>query len=185
MKRLIISVVTAAFSLGGAVTVAEEAAGIPADIIKELDWLVGTWKAEGKVGDEMQTGGFTCRWAKTEGKKKVTLIGRFSYTTGDETRSGITLVGWNAAKRCIEDRGFDDLGGNAALCWTVESATLWRGNVTIVQDGQTVTAKADLVKKGPSEFVYEAEMDNGDVARIVFRKVKKEGQKVPAATGIE
>ena len=92
-------------------------------------------------------------------------------------RSGVTLIGWNAAKKCIEDRGFDVLGGNATLLWTVESPTLWRGDITIVENGETIKAKADLVKTGTSEIVYEAEMDNGDTARVVFRKVKRERKK--------
>ena len=151
---------------------AQEPAGIPDDIIKELDLLAGTWKSEGKVNGKEQIGGFTCRWARGEDRKKCCLIGRFSYTTGDETRSGVTLIGWNAAKKCIEDRGFDALGGNATLLWTIESPTLWRGDITVVEDGKAVKAKADLVKKGPNEFVYEAEMETGEVTRIVFRKAK-------------
>ena len=60
------------------------------------------------------------------------------------------------------------------LLWKVESPTLWKGDITIVEDGETIKAKADLVKRSPAEFVYEAELDNGDTARVVFRKVKTE-----------
>jgi hypothetical protein len=173
MRRLSCTLVAAAVVVTGLHNVAAaQEVTIPDEIIKELDGLVGTWKSEGKLGGEEQTGGFTCRWGRSEDKKKVCLIGHFSYTTGDEVRSGVTLIGWNAAKKCIEDRGFDVLGGNATLLWTVESPKLWRGDVTIVENGETITAKADLVKKSPTEIVYEAEMDNGDTARVVFRKVK-------------
>lgn len=174
MKRLAIAFVVLAVALLGNVTFGQEAAGIPDEIIKEIDTLAGTWKVEGKLGGKEHTGGFTCRWARTEDKKQVCLMGNFSYKTGDVSWSGVTLIGWNAAKKCIEDRGFDDNGGNATLCWTVVSPTHYKGEITLVQGGKTITGKADLIKKGPAEIVLEAEMDNGDVSRVVFRKVKQE-----------
>ena len=176
MKRLTIALVAVAAAVAflGNMVLAQEPVGIPEEIVKELDYLAGTWNVEGKVEGKEQTGGFTCRWARTADKKKVCLIGRFSYKTGDEARSGVTLIGWNAAKKCIEDHGFDANGGNGTLCWKIESPTLLRGEVSMVEDGQEVKGKAVLVKKGPSEFVYEAELENGEVARVVCRKVKEQ-----------
>ena len=136
MRRLIILLIAVAVSCIGAVAVAEEKPGIPDEIITEMDWFVGTWKAVGNVGDKKQTGGITLRWAQTKGEKKVCLIGRFSYTTGDETRSGTNIIGWNSAKKCIEDRGFNDLGGNGTLYWFVESDKKWRGEIVHVVDGE-------------------------------------------------
>jgi hypothetical protein len=155
----------------------QEASGIPDEIVKELDSLVGTWESEGKVGDKEQSGGFTCRWARTDEKNKICLVGRFSYKTGDEVRSGTTLIGWNAAKKCIEDRGFDANGGNVVLYWKVKSPTQWQGEVVMVEDGQEVKSKAVLIKKGPSEIVMESESETGEVARFVFRKAKRERKK--------
>lgn len=169
MRILTVSIV--AFAVLCGVVHAQEPAGIPDSIIKELDSLVGTWETEGKVGDKVQTGGFTCRWVRTEDKKKVCLIGHFSYTTEGAARSGVTLIGWNAAKKCIEDRGFDANGGNAVLCWTVKSPTEWQGEVSMVVNGQEVKSKAVLIKKGTSEVVMESESEKGEASRWVFRKV--------------
>ena len=85
----------------------------------------------------------------------------------------MTLIGWNAKKKCIEDRGFDALGGNSTLYWTVKSPTLWQGEVSVVKDGKEAKGKIHLAKKGPSEAVYESEMENGMVARVVFTKLPK------------
>ena len=145
--------------------------------MEELNFLVGTWKSEGKIGDKVQTGEFTCRWARTGDKQKICLIGRFSYKTGDEVKSGVTLVGWNAAKKCIEDRGFDANGGNGVLYWTVKSPTEWQGEVFMVDDGKEVKSESVLIKKGPSEVVMESESEDGEVSRFVFRKVKEQGKK--------
>jgi hypothetical protein len=174
MKRLTIPFVVAAVAFLGKLAFGQEPAGIPAETIKELDWLVGTWEVAGKIGDKEQTGGFTCWWARTEDKRKCCLIGRFSYKTDGKTRSGVTLIGWNAEKKCIEDRGFDANGGNDTLLWTTKSPTEWEGQVLMVEDGRPVKSKAVLVKKGPSEIVMESESEAGEVSRFVFRRVKKE-----------
>jgi hypothetical protein len=175
MKRLTIAFVGMAVALLGNVALGQEAAGIPDEIIKELDWLAGTWEVEGKVGDKVQTGGFTCRWGRTaEDKKKICLMGQFSYKTGDVTRSGVTLIGWNAAKKCIEDRGFDANGGCGVLYWTVKSPNQWEGEVVMVENGKEVKSKAVLVKKGPAEVIMESEIETGETARFVFRRVKQE-----------
>ena len=156
---------------------AQEASGIPDEIVQQLDSLVGTWEVEGKIGDKKQSGEFTLRWARTEDKKKICLSGRFLFVVDGEETRGVTLIGWNAAKQCIEDRGFDADGGNGVLYWKIDSPTLWKGESVDVSDGKTKTGKVYLVRKSDSEFVFEAEYENGDVARSVLRKVKRERKK--------
>lgn len=179
MKRLSIVLVVMAFATAclHKAAPAAEAGGIPDEIVNELDRLVGTWKAEGKIGDKQQSGEFTLRWERTDEKEKICLFGRFLFVVdGQETR-GVTLIGWNAGKQCIEDRGFDANGGNGVLYWKIDSPTLWKGESIDVTDGKTVTGKVYLVRKSDSEFVFEAEDDNGDVTRSVMRKVKRERKK--------
>ena len=179
MKRfgLLIAMLAMSAACLPTTALAQKAVGIPGEIVKELDSLVGTWESEGKVGDKEQSGGFTCRWARTDEKEKICLVGRFSYKTGDEIRRGITLIGWNAAKECIEDRGFDANGGNVVLYWKVKSPTQWQGEVVMVEDAKEVKSKAVLIKKGPSEIVMESDRETGEVARFVFRKAKREKKK--------
>ena len=174
MKRLAISLIAVAASCIGTVAVAEDKPGIPDEIIAELDGLVGTWAVDGNVGDKKQTGDFICRWAQNRQNRRCCIIGDFSYTIGDQLSSGVTLIGWNATEGCIEDRGFDAQGGNGRLLWTVKSPTHWTGVITIVRSGEEVEAEAHLIKKEDGSIVYEAEGDDGKVARHVFTKVKKE-----------
>ncbi|TWU34841.1 hypothetical protein Poly41_39840 [Novipirellula artificiosorum] len=176
MKRFSILIALAAIVTANTCVVAS-AEGISDEIVKELDYLVGKWESEGNVGDKHQVGGFTCRWARTEEKEKVCLFAEFSYKTGDDINSGVTLIGWNEAKQSIEDRGFNASGGNATLLWTIKSPKLWQGDLTFIKNGETLKGKGDLIKKSDSEFVFEAEYDNGDVSRIVFRKLKQERKK--------
>ncbi len=171
MKRLAVPLLVVAVAFLGNGAFGQEATGIPEEIIKELDGLVGTWQIEGKVGGKDQTGSYTCWWGRSEDKKKACLVGRFSYKSGDWTRSGMNLIGWNSVKKCIEDRGFDANGGNATIYWTPVSETEMRGVVLMVGNGKEVKLNATLIKKGPSEIVTESKGENGEVARFVFKKV--------------
>ena len=154
---------------------AQESSGIPDEIVKELDGIVGTWKVE--LADPQQKWEITFRWERTENKEKICLSGR-SFSVIDGRRlHGVSLVGWNAGKQCIEDRGFGADGGNGVFYWKVESPTLWKGEQVMVVEGETVTGKVELIKKSDSEFVVEAEYDNGVVSRSVMRKVKRERKK--------
>ena len=174
MRCLSIALALTAAILVGNVTVAQEPAGVPENIVKELDYLVGTWNAEGKVGDDESTGRFSCRWARLKDRKKVCLIGNWSYTVGGKTEIGANIIGWDAVRKCIEDRGFSDQGGCATLRWTVKSPTEWRGEVHDILDGEEIEAKAEITKKGNSEFVYDAKTSTGETIRWVFRKVATE-----------
>ena len=156
---------------------AQEASGIPDEIVKELDGLVGTWKFEGKIGDEEQVAERTLRWERTADKKKICLSGRSVFVTNGVERHGRSLIGWNSGKNCIEDRLYDANGGNDILYWTVKSPTQWRGETIGLAGGSVVTGKADLIKKSDSEYVFEAEYDNGVVIRSVLRKLKREGKR--------
>ena len=83
----------------------------------------------------------------------------------------------NAAKKCIEDRGFDANGGCGRLLWTVKSPKEWRGEVIMVKNGKEVKSEAVLIKKGPSEVVMESESEEGEASRRVLGKVKQERKK--------
>ncbi len=173
MKRWAIPFLAVAVAFLGNLAFGQEAAGIPEEIIKELDGLVGTWQIEGKMGERKETGTYTCWWGRTVDKRKVCLVGRFSYKSGDSIRNGWNLIGWNAVKKCIEDRGFDANGGNVTIYWTPKSVKEWQGEFIMVANGKEAKSKATLIKKSPSEIVTESESGKGEVARFVFKKVSE------------
>lgn len=177
MKRLTIALIGVAVAFLGNVAFCQDAAGIPDEIIKELDGLVGTWNVNGKMGDHDVTGVITFRWPRTEDKRKCCLLGNFSFKTADGPKNGVTLVGWNAAKKCIEDRGFNTDGGNATSLWTVKSPTEWHGDFVLIEGGTEMTAKMVRIKKGPSEVVAEMTLGDGGSARLVYTKLQEEGKR--------
>lgn len=170
MKRVFSFVVTA-LALAGSPVQAQNSTGIPDEAIKALDGLVGTWKAEGKVGEAEQTGEFACRWRRGPDGKKCCLVGSFSYKTGETTTAGITLIGWNAARECIEDRGFDSDGRCDILRWYPKTPGEWNGEWVRTIEGEEVKSEAVLVRKGPAELVMESESEAKEPLRIVFKKV--------------
>ncbi len=173
MNRFAIPLVAGAVVFLGSAALGQETAGIPKEIIKELEGFVGTWQIEGKIGDRVETGTYTCWWGRTADNKKVCLVGRFSNKSGESTRSGMNLIGWNSVRKCIEDRGFDAKGGNATIYWTPKSEKEWQGEVIMVVNGQEIKSKETLIKKGPFEIVTESESGKGGVSRYVFKKVSE------------
>ncbi len=156
MRRLAIPLVVATVAFLGSAAFGQEAAGIPEEIIKELDFCVGTWKFEGKTGDKEQTGRWTGRWAYTKDKKKICLIAESTFVIDGVTVNWVGLGGWNAAKKCIEDRGFNASGGSQVISYKVISPGKWQGEVVAVENGRVVKSKQNLIRKGPSEAVIES-----------------------------
>lgn len=152
---------------------AQDTAGIPDDIIKELDTIVGTWEVEGKIGNKTQSNGFTLRWVRGDKGKKYCLLGRtYEMIDGVKKQKGITLIGWNAVENCIEDRGFNADGGNGRLLWKVIKPGQWEGRISMVDEGKEVKSAAVLIWKSPTEIVTEGKLETGEAVRFVFHKVK-------------
>lgn len=169
MKRFTIPLVVAAVAFLSNEILGQEAGGIPDDIIKELDAFVGTWSVEGKIGEKEVTGTCRLRWVRGEDGKNCCLSGFGKYTVDGKTKTFASLMGWNAAAKCIEDRGFDTEGGSGINIWTVTSPGTWKGELRMVENGKEATAKSDLIVKGRTEIVMESQSETGEVARFVFR----------------
>ena len=147
MKCFTIPVVVAAVAFLGNVILGQEPSGIPENIIKELDSFVGTWRVEGKIGDKEVTGTCTLRWVRTEDDGKICLSGRGTFQIDGKTQHVATLMGWNAANKCIEDRGFDAEGGSGINYWTVTSPGTWQGEIRRVNNGREVESRRSSLSK--------------------------------------
>ena len=60
------------------------------------------------------------------------------------------------------------------MVYMIKSSTEWRGEFSDVHNGEEIQGKGVVVKKGPTEFVYEGETTTGSTGRLVFKKVIKE-----------
>jgi len=151
----------------------EQAEGIPKEIQKELAGLVGTWKMEGRVGTEKFSGTWVAKWAKG----RHCLVRNAAFQEGEETGVSVSVIGWNAATSRLEEHAFGSDGSSGILRWKVKSATEWEGELEAVEDGQSFTAAAKVVKKGPTEVIYETKNLAGEEVEIVLRKDEARGGK--------
>jgi hypothetical protein len=174
MKRISIALSVTTAILIGNVTIAQEETGVPEEIVKELSYLVGSWKVEGKRGDDEFGGTATYKWAPNKEKHKYCLVTNWLVGPDGNIPPGISIMGWNSANRCIVESGFDAQGNFYETHWVVKSRTQWKGEFSNVRDGEKVEGRGVVVKKGPTEFVYEAETTTGETGRTVFTKVTKE-----------
>jgi len=156
------------------VCVAQEPAGVPEEVVKELSYLVGTWQYEGEIGGKASKGTATYRWAPNKEKQKFCLVTHWMSTPEGKSQPGISLMGWNAADKCIVETGFGSQGNLYLTHWVVKSPEQWRSESSHVIDGEKVEVRGVIVKKGPSEFVFEGESATGVVNRLVFHKNAKE-----------
>jgi hypothetical protein len=148
----------------------QEQTEVPGDILAELDYFVGTWQIEGRIGEKQLKGTWSTRWARG----KHCLIQQSSETVEGEAKPAMStgVCGWDPAKKRITHHVFWSDNTCYTLRYMVKSPTEWEGEVTGVGGGVEFTAKNKLVKKGPDEFVYESRNSDGEEIEGVFRKVE-------------
>ena len=155
--------------------------------MKELEYLVGTWKMEGELDGQEWAATTSYQWARGGGKKKYCLTTNWMVKYGGKNFPGVSIVAWNAAKKELTECGFNVAGDYFMTRWTIKSSTEWRGEFLDVRDGQEFKGKAEVTKKGPTKFIYESQRTTGETARIVCEKVTKErkGKRERAKKGRE
>ena len=176
MRCIVACLVANCVLFGSQWALAQEPVGVPDNIIKELKYLVGTWKIKGNIGDHEFESTTSYRWARNRDKKRYCLIATTlsKSDAANGTTAGADIIGWDAAKKQIVHHGFDSTGGCITLRWTVESTDKWTGELCIVDQGQEIKGSAEMIKRGPTECVYEAQTTTGVTARIVFDKLDRD-----------
>lgn len=149
---------------------AEQPSGIPAEVLDEFKYFLGSWKAKGIVDGKPSSGWYKCRMAVSEDGAPCGLRGRFYYKDGDEVHSGENLIGWDSEKQCILDVGFNASGGFGTIEWTRTSPKRMEGKTTSVRDGKKTTGELVLVKKSPTELVIVSAGGDQKLRRV-FTKV--------------
>jgi hypothetical protein len=136
MKMLAVALTVTSVLLGSGLAFGEEPVETPKEILKELGYLVGSWKTEGRTGDEKSTGTWSARWAQG----KHCLIEQSSYTQAgeDQPRISAGVIGWDPIKKRITHHNFWSNGECYSLRWAVKSPTEWEGELVGVEEGVPV-----------------------------------------------
>jgi hypothetical protein len=136
----------------------------------ELDFLVGTWTIEGRVGDQKFQGEQQVKWAPG----KHCLIENWTGALGEMKVHGTAVIGWEVDEGQIVDTGFIDTVGHRTIRWTVANDKVWEGRMRGFLLGKKAETAVRLEKKSPRQFVvvFEAAGDMPE-NEYVFNKVVK------------
>jgi len=86
-----------------------------------LNFLVGSWTVDGRVGEQKYKGEQQTRWA--QGKHCV--IANWTGSLGNREVHGTAIIGWDAGEGQVVDAGFIDTVGHRTIRWTIENDNAW------------------------------------------------------------
>jgi uncharacterized protein (TIGR02246 family) len=125
--------------------------------LKQLEWLIGTWRAASKER-EVTT---TYEWDD----KKVFIRGKYSVTEkGKVIESGTQMIGKDNAEGVIRSWVFQADGGFGGGVWTREGKK-WTVDVHgVTSDGEEMTATTIYVHVDPNNYTWQAidRTENGE-----------------------
>lgn len=148
---------------------ANAAAPDSASLLKDLDWMVGTWIAE-EYGATMSV---ECRWLPNNSflERKFTL-----HTPDDITTSGMMLVGIDSRTGGLASWNFNFDGGHAVAAWMPMPGGWAIHSVGLLPDGTATHAINVLTKLDENAYSWQSVDRNvglqqlPDVGEIILRR---------------
>jgi uncharacterized protein (TIGR02246 family) len=101
------------------------------DQLKSLEWMIGNWTTEAE-GAEVEV---DCNWTKN----KNFITRAFKISVGDDSFSGMQIIGWDAAAKAIRSWTFDSNGTFAEATWEQRGGRWFIRNRGTLPDGRTAT----------------------------------------------
>jgi len=117
--------------------------------IADLEWLIGSWMAE-EHGTKLES---DCQWIANKSFVKRS----FTTTKHDGTQiSGVQLIGWNPALRCVQSWEFSHDGGHAVGTWTPTIGG-WRATMHgVTGDGSRTSAVTILRRLDDDAYSWKS-----------------------------
>ena len=117
--------------------------------LADLEWLIGSWRAE-EHGARVES---VCRWVA--GKSFVER----TYTTtlpGGATQSGVQIIGWSPTEGQVQSWSFTSDGGHAVGMWRPQ-ARGWAAEMRgVTGDGRGTAAINRLTKLDNDAYVWQS-----------------------------
>jgi hypothetical protein len=157
MKRFNIIVCTVMFSLvncGLAFGQADNEAKLilSPDVVDELQHFVGEWNVEGEGSRGAIKGKWVAKWAPGH----QCLVIDYRGSIGDEAFRGDGMWGWDSAKKEFLVVNFFTHDVVEVIRTKIMSPDVYAGTYTGQLKGEPVKAKAELKKRGPDEWTFQA-----------------------------
>ncbi|MEK6249712.1 MAG: hypothetical protein N2C12_16130, partial [Planctomycetales bacterium] len=147
----------------------------------DLQFYVGSWSIEGKLGDAPFKGRASFRMPVGN----YCTIGTVSYRGENRLESFSWVGGWDSSTGWVTEQGVGSDGGTYTIPWKKASPTVNEGALTGMLDGKKTTATVRVEKTGKDEFrITVTDQTEGDesrpdfsyTARRVVREKKKRAQ---------
>jgi uncharacterized protein (TIGR02246 family) len=119
--------------------------------LKQLEWMIGSWHDDDpRPNVEIQT---DCQWTKN----KNFMTRSFAFAIGDQVKkSGMQVIGWDAANKEIRSWVFDSDGGFAEGTWKRKGDRWFIENTATLPDGGKASATNIMTKLDDNSFKWES-----------------------------
>ena len=115
--------------------------------LKVLEWMVGSWTAD-TTDAEVD---LDCNWTKN----KNFLTRAFKISIGDDSFSGIQIVGWDPAAKSIRSWTFDANGTFTEATWQQRKGSWFVRNRGTLPDGRTATMVNVMKPVDDNSFTWQ------------------------------
>lgn len=117
--------------------------------LKDIDWLIGTWKTSGKDAVEVVT---TYSWVMNKTFIKV----EFSVKDKDRDINGVQMIGVDPSTGQIRSWTFSNEGGFGEAFWRRDGKKWILENSAVLPDGQTSTTSNIFTKVDNDTFTWQS-----------------------------
>jgi uncharacterized protein (TIGR02246 family) len=115
--------------------------------LKVLEWMVGTWTADTDDAEvELE-----CNWTKNQNF----LTRAFKLSVGDESFSGMQIIGWDPAAKGIRSWTFDSNGTFAEATWQKRGDRWFLRNRGTLPDGRPATMINVMKQVDENSFTWQ------------------------------
>lgn len=166
MTRILAIVCLVMFTWCSVSLSAAEPSAVPAEIRKEMAYLVGQWEYEWTEAGETWVGRYTARWAA--GGNCLLL------SSESDRHNDVAVSSWDPKSGEMVEVWSGKTGTRLELRYTIEKGKDWVGTSTeTLADGTQTQGGIRVRKKGPNSFIYTRTV--ADSTRTIVMK------KLPAA----
>src|SRR5262245_44440081 len=125
----------------------KEAAPSHYEQLKVLEWMVGHWTDE-SADAEVEV---DCNWTKNQNF----LTRSFKLTVGDDSFSGMQIIGWDPANKTIRSWTFDSNGTFSEGTWQERGGRWFIRNRGTLPDGRAATMVNVMKKVNEDSFTWQ------------------------------
>jgi len=152
---------------------------VPADVLAEMEYLVGDWTMEGKLGEELHKAEFSYRWAPS----KICLNCDWVWSGPTKTSKASQITGWDGGTQELVTVEFGSETYTATVRFKKKSKGVWEGQGiwSAPEPGGGFKAAVRLEKRNENEWVETATDIKGigkelpfTKAVLTFRRVNRE-----------